>query len=442
VGERYYQMTEISPSNRTRKYFWEVQGAVLCKAAAMASSFLSIPLMISYLGPEKFGVWSTLLSIISWIVFFDLGIGNGLRNKVTESLAKGEKDKARQYTSTAYMVIGLIALTLWILLTAMSHYISWQSVFNTNAVSEYSLRKTIQIAAFFILLNLWLGLVAALLSAIQRTSMVALGQLVSNLLVLLYLFVFCLKTPNGSIGNLAIVYGISLVISNLLLSVWLYQRHAELRPHVHINALQLRPLLSLGVQFFIIQLAALIIFTTDKMLITQIFGPQYVTQYEVVSKLFNTITFLHATISTPILPAYADAFHRKDFSWMRKMLSMQLLIFGVIVVAVFIMSLLAKPIIAIWIGDHLIISSQLIAIMAVLVVVSTWNNIYAMLVNGVGEIIPQLYTAVVAMVVNIPLSIFFAKYTALGISGILLGTICSLLMAAVVLPVQVHHLLK
>lgn len=33
-------MTEISPSNRTRKYFWEVQGAVFCKAAAIASSFL------------------------------------------------------------------------------------------------------------------------------------------------------------------------------------------------------------------------------------------------------------------------------------------------------------------------------------------------------------------------------------------------------------------
>lgn len=80
-------MTEAVSEERTRNYLRQIKGAVAYKAVAMASSFLAIPLMIGYLGQEQFGVWSTLLTVISWVVFFDLGVGNGLRNKVAESLA-------------------------------------------------------------------------------------------------------------------------------------------------------------------------------------------------------------------------------------------------------------------------------------------------------------------------------------------------------------------
>lgn len=63
---------------RTSNYLRQVKGAVVYKGVAMIASFLAIPMMIRYLGQEQFGVWSTLLTVMSWIVFFDLGIGNGI----------------------------------------------------------------------------------------------------------------------------------------------------------------------------------------------------------------------------------------------------------------------------------------------------------------------------------------------------------------------------
>jgi O-antigen/teichoic acid export membrane protein len=102
-------MTEAVSRERTHNYLRQIKGAVVYRAVAMAASFITIPLMIGYLGQEQFGVWSTLLTVMSWIIFFDLGIGNGLRNKVAESLAKNERYEAGSYIASGYTLIGLIA---------------------------------------------------------------------------------------------------------------------------------------------------------------------------------------------------------------------------------------------------------------------------------------------------------------------------------------------
>ena len=68
-------MTLDFAKERTRNYQNQINGAVFNKALAMMASFLSIPLMILYLGQEHFDVWLTLLTVMSWVVLFDRGVG-------------------------------------------------------------------------------------------------------------------------------------------------------------------------------------------------------------------------------------------------------------------------------------------------------------------------------------------------------------------------------
>lgn len=434
-------MTADLSKERTRNYLHQIKGALVYKAVAMLASFLAIPMMIRYLGQEQFGVWSTLLTVMSWIVFFDLGVGNGLRNKVAEALAKNDNVEAANYIASGYSLIGLIALVLWALVTGVSFFVPWQAVFNIQAIPETTLRLTVQVAVFFVVLNFWIGLISAILGAVQKTAMTALSQLVSNVFALLFVFVLT-KTTDATITYLALAYGISLVIANIGLSWWFYQGHPELRPKPHLDKQHVNPLLSVGMQFFTIQIAVLIIFTTDKILITQLLGPEYVTQYDIVFKLFGLITFAHALISAPLWSAYTDAYHRGDMTWIKRMLHKQLIIFTGIISAIFIMGLLIRPIVAVWIGPEMPVSQPLVMSIGLFVLVSTWNNIYAMFVNGVGKIKLQLYTAVVAMVANIPLAILFVKWFGLGLSGVVLATVVSLLLAAIALPIQVNQIIR
>lgn len=434
-------MSRMISTGRTLNYLRQIKGAVFYRAVAMAASFLVIPIMIRYLGQEQFGVWSTLLTVMSWIVFFDLGIGHGLRNKVAESLAKNDPKEAAGFVASGYTMIGFVALVMWALVTLASYFLPWQAVFNTTVIPESTIRETVQVAVFFVVLNFWIGLIGALLGAVQKTALVAFGQLVSNVLVLAFVY-FLAKVADASIFGLAIVYGVSLVASNILLSVWFYMRYPELRPSARLAAQHVRPLVAVGAQFFIIQIAVLVIFTTDKMLITQLFGPEYVTQYEVVFKLFSLITFAHGLINTPLWSAYTDAYHRNDFVWVKSMLKSQVLIFTGFAFAIGFLILTAPFIIELWIGERFIVPGQLIVLMGLFTAVSVWNNVFAVFLNGIGEIRLQLYTSILAMLVNIPLSIFLAKNTALGSGAVVAGTICSLLLAAICLPIQVCRLVN
>jgi O-antigen/teichoic acid export membrane protein len=433
-------MPENVTVERTHNYLRQIKGSVLYKGVAVVASFLAIPLMISYLGIAQFGIWSTLLTIMSWVVFFDLGVGNGLRNKVAESLAKDLSGEARNYISSAYSLIAIIAVALWLLFAFFSYSVSWQSIFNTTLVSEEDLRYTVQVAITFMLINFWVGLITALLGAVQKSALVSLGQLFTNVFALFAVFLLGFF-DDASISKLSWVYGFALLGGNIFLSFWFFREYKYLTPVFTLCRDHVTPLLSIGVQFFIIQLAVLVVFTTDKVLITQLFGPEHVAEYEVVFKLFSIITFFHSLICSPLWSAYTDAYHRKDTIWIVRMLRTQFKLYGVVVICLVVLVFLAPFIIGVWIGREFPVSVSLVVLVALFVAVTTWNNIFAVMLNGAGAVRVQLYTAVAAMVVNIPLALLLVKFLGMGVGGVVLAATLSLLFSAVLLPVQVFRLL-
>jgi len=434
-------MSENVTVERTNNYLRQVRGSVFYKGAAVAASFLVIPIMISYLGVVQFGVWSTLLTIMSWVVFFDLGVGNGLRNKVAESLAKDQPNEARSYISSAYSLIGLIAIGIWGGGFFVSYGVSWQSVFNTTVLAEEDLRYAVQVAASFVLLNFWVGLITALLGAVQKSALISLAQLFTNVFALLVTYLLYYFTA-GSIGKLAWMYGVGLLGGNLLLTAWFCRKYKYLAPELSFQREHLIPLLFVGIRFFIIQLAVLVVFTIDKILITQLFGPEHVTEYEVIFKLFSVIVFLHALISSPLWSAYTDAYHRKDNAWIVKMLGNQLKLYAVVIVGVVFLVFLTKFIVEIWIGHDFAVSLTLVVFVALFVAITTWKNIFAIMLNGAGTVNVQLYTALVAMILNIPLALLMVKVFGMGVEGIVLAATLSLLFSAVLLPLQVFRLTR
>jgi O-antigen/teichoic acid export membrane protein len=344
---------------RSQNYILQVKSSILFKVLSVASSFLLIPLMIHYLGQEKFGVWSTLFSVLTWMTFFDLGLGNGLRNKLAESVAKGHEGDSKSYISSAYSLVGIVSSALFFIFAISAFVAPWQRIFNTTLITSDELSWTVLITSFFVALNFWLSLINAVLNSLQKTSFVVLGQFLFNAvsLVLIYMLV---QITDSSLIWLAITYGFSMTIVNLVVNIWFYRVNVNLTPRFLIDFSHISPLLTLGVQFFVIQIAALLIFATDKILITQLLGPEFVTSYDVVFKVFSIITLCHGLIMGPLWSSYTDAYHRLDFLWIKKTLKNQLYIFSLIVFAVSILIFTAKPLIKFWISDEFFVSMPLV----------------------------------------------------------------------------------
>ena len=104
-----------------------ILASFIIRILSILISLLIVPLTINYVNPVQYGIWITLSSIIGWLGYFDIGIGNGLRNRFAESVALGDHKKAKVYVSTTYAVVSLI-ISVLILLFVLSkclnpHYI-------------------------------------------------------------------------------------------------------------------------------------------------------------------------------------------------------------------------------------------------------------------------------------------------------------------------------
>ena len=426
---------------RTKNYFLQVKSALIYKVLGILVSFIAIPLMIKYLGNEQYGIWSTILAIFSWIVLFDIGIGNGVRNKLAESLAKENKEEAQKYVSTGYISIGILSISLLVLFNIVAYFINWQIVFNTIIVTNSELYLAVSLAGSFLIVNFWLSLINQISNGLQKSQIVVFNQFLSNLLSLFFVFILY-KFTEASLIKLILFYGFSLLISNFLVTYWIFKNYEFLIPKVkYFSKEYIKSITSLGFKFFIIQIAVVVIFTTDKIMITQLFGPEYVTNYDVVFKLFSIITIGHSLILAPLWSACSDAYHRGDIEWIKNSLFRQLQFFILIILGTIVLTFIAKYIIVFWIGKDFIIDDSLIYAMAVFVIVSTWNNIFAYIINSTNNLNVQITTSLIAMFINIPLSIILVKYYNFGVEGVVYGTIYSLLFFALFGSIQTFKLI-
>jgi len=200
--------------------------------------------------------------------------------------------------------------------------------------------------------------------------------------------------------------------------------------------------LTLGFRFFLIQIASLIIFATDNLIITQIFTPADVTIYNIAFKYFYILSLVFGVILTPFWSAYTEAYTKGEFGWIKKVNAKLIKIWLIFIAIVFLMLLIAPTAYRIWVGSEIIIPEVLSILMAIFAIVTMWNNIFAYFLNGIGKIQLQLYNSVFVGILNIPLSIFFATYMNLGVSGVILATITCLFPSAIWAPLQYKKIIN
>lgn len=439
---RHSEVAYIDSASRTKIVKLHISLTFVYRVFAVGLNFLLVPLTINYLNIERYGIWMTLLSIVSWFAFFDIGLGHGLRNKLTEALSMNNITLAKTYISTAYIVISVIALLFFLVLLSISPFVEWNKIFNTSISNNHELSAVVLVTGFFFLLNFVLSLCNPMFYAFQEASLSSLGLILQNALAVIFIYLL-IHYSHGSLLHLSIAYGLTMVLSNVLLIYYFLKKHNEINFSIrYIDFSKIKGIISLGTKFFIIQIAVLVIFATDNIIITQLFGPAEVTPYNVVFKLFSIITFGHSIIISPLWSAYTDAYTKGDINWIKGVLRKLNLLLIPIIISVVILVIFARDIINLWVGPDIKFPSLLLILMGIYTIISVWNNIYAYFINGIGKIKPQLYSSILAAIINIPLSIYFAKHLSLGISGVILGTIFSLSLFAIVGPFQTISILK
>lgn len=411
------------------------------KGVSIAISLVMVPITIHYVNPTQYGIWLTLSSIIGWFSFFDIGFGNGLRNKFTECIARGEHEKARIYVSTTYAILIIIIIAVLLLFLFINPFLNWSQILNSPPEMANELSLLAIIVFVFFCVRFILQLLTTIMTANQQPARASFLNFLGSLVSLGIIFIL-IKTTSGNLVYLGATFSIAPVVVLITSSLWYYKHeYKRYAPSIkYVKFSFARDLMSIGIIFFLLQIAGIILYQTSNIIIAQLFGPAEVTPYNIAYKYFNIISMVMGIIMTPFWSAYTEAWIRKDFIWIKSSLRKLRILWGVLSIVTIIMFVFSNLFYKIWVGEEIKVPISVSAMMAVYVIMNAWTGIYSLFLNGAGKIRLQLYASILGMFLNIPLSIFLGKI--FGIAGVLLSTVFLCLISMVIEPIQTSKLLN
>jgi O-antigen/teichoic acid export membrane protein len=412
------------------------------KGVSMMIGFVMVPLTLHYLQKEQYGIWLTLSSIIAWFRLFDVGLGSGMRNKLATAMAKDEWGEARSYVSSTYAIVSIIFGSLLLLFLIANSFIDWSVVLNTSPEMAEELKIVAILTFTFFCSKFILRLLNSIFLADQRPANRGVINLISNFLSFVVVFILS-KTTEGSLIYLALTIGLVPFIVLLGANIYFYSKqYRMMRPSFKfVKPRYYKELMSLGVKFFIIEIAGLIIYSSDNIIITQIFGPAEVPAYAVAHKYFNLAVVAFAIIVLPFWSASTEAFVKKDIKWIRNANRNLLKVWVGMVGVSALMLAIAGPFYRFWVPE-IEVPFQLNLLMFVYINVLGLGRVFIMFINGIGKVKLQLIVTLIGAVINIPLSYFFAVNCGLGTAGVILASTVSIAFGPFVAPIQLNKILK
>jgi O-antigen/teichoic acid export membrane protein len=355
-----------------------------------------------------------------WINSFDIGLGNGMRNKLAEAYAKGERELGRIYVSTTLVMLCLLMGVLIVVGTVAEPFIDWYAILNTTPDSVPHLDEIVYVAFAIFCLNFIFKFIGNIYLALQlpaiNNAMITGGHLLS----LIIIFILT-KTTVGSLMYVAIAYSASpLLVYLMMYPVTFKLVFPWLLPSVKcFHKRYLKDLFNVGIQFFLLQLSGILLFACANLLISHQFGPQEVTPYNIAYRYFSVLPMAMAIILSPMWSATTDAYAKGDVAWIRRTMRGIHKILLLAYIGIVLMILASNFVYRIWVGSEVEIPFALSIAIGIYIAILISSLSYSNFLNGLGKLRLQTINTVTVSLLFFPLCSFLGSK--LGLVGIVSG---------------------
>lgn len=431
---------------KNKNIILNVIAAFLVKGGSMIVSLFTLPAYIRYFNDQTvLGVWLTLLSVLNWVLSFDLGIGNGLRNHLTIAITENKQDDVKKYISSAYMMIGIFSAAIIIVAKIIFPYINWNAIFAVpeNYISCRTMKKAVEIVFTGLMLQFFLRLINSVLYALQLSSVNNALALLSNIIILLAINIIPHTNAETDLLRLAYVnilaVNIPLVIATIIVFL---SKLKDCKPRLlYYKKEYARTILGMGIVFFVLQFASVLIGNTNEFLISHFCQVSDVVEYQPYYKLTNVCITIFGLAMTPIWSAVTKGMANKDFLWIRRLYTSLLGLAIVAGVAMMGLVPLLPYIVKVWLGDGYVIKTGYTILFVIYSAFAIWNSVNSTIANGLGVLKAQAIFLTFGAILNIPLSYILAVATNSWI-GIVCANIISYIPVCVIQPVYLWRFLK
>jgi O-antigen/teichoic acid export membrane protein len=410
-------------SERYRKLAWATITSGLSKGASLLLVFLTVSAGTEQLGAERFGLWMTIMSIITLLSFADLGVSNGLISAVSEASGHDDWPKIRQFVSSGLAMMTAISLVILAVFFCAYPFIDWGRLINVveaRSVTEAGPSVAIYVSIF--LVSMPLSVVQKVQVALQDGWVSNIWQFVGQIGAILG-FLLVLKSGGGVPSLVIAVAGIPMIAMALNFLVYFFLKKNAIKPGWHlVDRARARQLGAVGVLFLTLQFMAVIGNASDNIIIAHILGADQVSSFSVTQRLAMILGIAQLFIS-PLWPIFGEALSRKEYAWARGILTKALLLsvaLGLMAACFLIMQ--GEQVIVWWAGAEFAPSKRLIAGFAVFSMLLGVGGVLSVFLNNATYLRSQAGIYVAASLVSMVLKVVLITHWQ-DPSGAIWGTV-------------------
>lgn len=394
-----------------------VLAAFVVKGGSLIISMLSTPLFVRFFSEDKeiLGIWYTLLSILTWFMTFDLGIGNGIRNRLVTAFADKNHVEAKKIVSSGIFSNVAVTIVLTAIGLLLLNILDLNKVLNISSetISGDVLRSSALVVFVAIMLRFLLSVVSAVFYAIQKSFVNNLLTLVSSVLQLLFVLLFKIDDPEKALFYLSVGYLVTSNLPSIIAGIIVFSSSLrQCSPSIRfVDKQHIHGVMGVGSVFFACQIMYMLMMNTNEVIISNLFSPEYTTDYTFYFKITSLISTVLTLAMTPIWSVVTKAIAEKNYAWTKKLYGFLKLIGLGAVALEFLLIPFLQTIMDIWLGDNSIAVNYGTALaFACFGSVFIYTGILSTVVCGMARMRIQTISYSVAMVVRFILIFIFAQH--------------------------------
>lgn len=439
ILNRIYSRFLCKGSERTVKLKRNVLLSLFVKAGSIICSLLLVPATIDFVNDVQYGIWLTISSIVAWMSFFDIGFTNGLRNKLAEAFGFGRKELAKTYISTTYAVLGGIFMVLMAVLLIVVRFVNISSLLKISNNYESDLKIALYVLIAYFCITFILKILSVILIADQRPAYSSLIDFIGQVLSLLSVLLLS-SHIEGSLSVLSYCLCVPPLIVWLAFTIICFKKdYKDFYPSFkYVDFRYVNSLLTLGLKFFVIQIAAIIQFQTANFLIGRLFSMGEVTQYNIAYKYFNVLYMIFMILLQPFWSAVTEAYAKNEIQWIRNSVRKYLYTLCVIFVVGIFMLIISGPVYDLWVGKSINISFSLSAWMLAYVITLMFGAVFVYFVNGIGALRIQYISSLISPILFVGVVMTLAKVFNMGVVSVLIASIVANFNGLILAPLQYY----
>lgn len=421
-----------------------IVSSLLIKGISIAISFFSLPITLNYVDSTTYGVWLTISSIVGWFVFFDIGLTQGLRNRMAEAKAKGDDNLAQVYVSTTYALLGIIFFCVWVVFLIANIFLNWSSILNVPETMRHDVTTLAVIVFTYFCLSFVFRIITTVLLADQQPAKSSVIDLAGQVISLLIIIVL-VQTTEGSLIKLGIALCASpllvLIGANLFLFTGKYRRY---RPAIlKVKFSYTKQLFNIGVVFFIIQMAGIIQYQTANIIIARNFGTADVTSFNVVYKYFGMLYMVFNIFLIPFWSASTEAYQKNDIQWIKNGIRRYNQLNVLVVFGSFFMLLFSGTFYHLWLGEGKVMIPFSLSLWGFIYYnVMMFGGKYVQFLNGISALRIQFIASTISPFLYIAVVLILIKHFHMGVYAIFIGSVIANFNGLILAPLQYYMVIN